>query len=227
MAKNIGVSVKPSEIHIERKEGGQCEVCLAYNITEHPADAIGQLWDYEYLVFETEWYEGIEDDIAADFDAWVERGRQAEADQQAKDASEAKERQDIISAGYLSFVALAQAELLDEVTISEHASLFSVWDEHFTGKAGTILTDPDDKNLYRSIHDVGPGQNTQPSKTPAMWTRIGDPTEEYPEWVQPIGAHDAYAKDDKVSHPHGERNWTSDVDGNVWEPGVYGWTEVV
>lgn len=27
-----------------------------------------------------------------------------------------------------------------------------------------------------------------------MWTRIGNPLEEFPEWVQPIGAHDAYSK---------------------------------
>ena len=28
---------------------------------------------------------------------------------------------------------------------------------------------------------------------------------------------------DKVSH--NGKYWTSDVDSNVWEPGVYGWTE--
>ena len=54
-------------------------------------------------------------------------------------------------------------------------------------------------------------------------TRIGDPTQEFPEWVQPIGAHDAYAAGSKVSH--NEKKWVSDIDGTVWEPGVYGWTE--
>lgn len=49
--------------------------------------------------------------------------------------------------------------------------------------------------------------------------------EEWPEWVQPTGAHDAYAKDAKVTH--NSKKWTSDVDANVWEPGVYGWTEFV
>ena len=24
---------------------------------------------------------------------------------------------------------------------------------------------------------------------------------------------------------HNGKHWTSDADGNVWEPGVYGWTE--
>ena len=43
-------------------------------------------------------------------------------------------------------------------------------------------------------------------------------------WKQPEGAHDAYNKDDVVSH--NGKLWKSTVDANVWEPGVYGWTEV-
>ena len=78
--------------------------------------------------------------------------------------------------------------------------------------------------LYRSIHDVkDAGQNRKPSETPSMWTPIGNPLEEFPEWVQPIGAHDAYSKDAKTSH--NGKKWVSEVDGNVWEPGVYGWAE--
>lgn len=49
--------------------------------------------------------------------------------------------------------------------------------------------------------------------------------EEWPEWVQPTGAHDAYAKNDKVTH--NSKKWTSDYEANTWEPGVFGWTEVV
>lgn len=36
---------------------------------------------------------------------------------------------------------------------------------------------------------------------------------------------EAYSKGAKVSH--NGKKWTSDSDGNVWEPGVYGWTEYV
>lgn len=43
------------------------------------------------------------------------------------------------------------------------------------------------------------------------------------EWVQPTGAHDAYTKGKRVAHLG--KIWISDVDSNVWEPGVYGWTE--
>lgn len=124
----------------------------------------------------------------------------------------------------LVFVQMAQSGTLDDITISEHPSLFPTWSEKWTGKAGTILMDAG--KLYRSIHDVtNVAQNTKPSETPSMWTPISDPTQEYPEWVQPIGAHDAYSSGDKSSH--NGKNWVSTVDGNVWEPGVYGWEEVV
>lgn len=124
----------------------------------------------------------------------------------------------------IMFVKMAQEQQLDEVTIAEYPDLFVQWDENWRGKAGDIVQD--EGQLYRSIHDVtNAAQNTRPSETPSMWTRIGNPLEEFPEWVQPIGAHDAYDKDAKVSH--GGKRWVSDVDGNVWEPGVYGWTECV
>jgi len=45
--------------------------------------------------------------------------------------------------------------------------------------------------------------------------------DEYPEWVQPTGTHDAYALGAIVAH-NGQL-WISTVDANVWEPGVYGW----
>lgn len=44
-----------------------------------------------------------------------------------------------------------------------------------------------------------------------------------PEWEQPDSTN-PYSKGDKVMH--NGKTWVSDVDGNVWEPGVYGWSEV-
>jgi hypothetical protein len=43
-------------------------------------------------------------------------------------------------------------------------------------------------------------------------------------WVQPTGAHDAYPAGAEVTH--NGKTWRSDVAANVWEPGVYGWTEI-
>jgi hypothetical protein len=46
----------------------------------------------------------------------------------------------------------------------------------------------------------------------------------YPEWVQPTGAGDSYAKDAIVTHAG--FTWKSDLAANVWEPGVFGWTKL-
>ena len=49
-------------------------------------------------------------------------------------------------------------------------------------------------------------------------------TEEYPDWVQPTGAHDAYNTGDIVKY-NGQL-YISKIDGNVWAPEAYpaGWT---
>ena len=50
---------------------------------------------------------------------------------------------------------------------------------------------------------------------------------DWPEWVRPTGAHDAYAKGSQVMH-NGEK-YISKIDANVWEPGGFGsdflWTK--
>lgn len=122
----------------------------------------------------------------------------------------------------IAFVIMAQSEQLDEETILEHPSMFPLWDKNWRGKAGAIVQD--EGMLFKSIHDVkDSGQNTKPSKTPSMWTKIGNPAEEYPEWSQPIGAHDAYGIGDKVTY--NEKKYVSTAKDNVWRPDVYGWKE--
>lgn len=119
------------------------------------------------------------------------------------------------------FTALAQNETLDDTTIAEHADIFPEWDENWTGKRGTIVKE--NGRLYRAIHDIGAGQNVRPSENESIWTPIGNPLEEFPEWSQPLGAHDAYALGAKVTH--GNKKWISTEANNIWEPGVYGWQE--
>lgn len=76
--------------------------------------------------------------------------------------------------------------------------------------------------LYKCVQAHTPQSDWTPDKTPALWVKVS--LEEYPEWVQPAGAHDAYKKGDKVTH--NGKKWESTVDTNVWEPGVHGWNEV-
>lgn len=132
----------------------------------------------------------------------------------------------------ITFVSLAEKGDIDEVTASEHAELFEAWVTDKDYGVGKIVTRPNGKivtrpngNLYKCVQAHRSQADWRPEATPALWTKIGDPTEEYPEWSQPLGAHDAYPLGAKVSH--NGKKWTSDVDNNVWEPGVYGWSEVV
>lgn len=62
-----------------------------------------------------------------------------------------------------------------------------------------------------------------PPDSPSLWVRVDNPQEEWPEWVQPLGSTDAYAMGAKVSH--NGKHWISDIDANIWEPSVYGWSE--
>lgn len=83
------------------------------------------------------------------------------------------------------------------------------------------------RRAYRGIvYEAVQAHTTQsdwtPDATPALWKRVY--TEEWPEWVQPTGAHDAYDLDAKVVH--NGKKWTSIINANVYEPGVYGWNEV-
>lgn len=76
--------------------------------------------------------------------------------------------------------------------------------------------------LYKCVQAHTTQADWTPDKTPALWVEVS--LEEFPEWKQPAGSHDAYKKGDKVTH--NGKKWSSDVDANVWEPGVYGWSEV-
>ena len=78
--------------------------------------------------------------------------------------------------------------------------------------------------LYKCLQAHMTQADWKPNDSPSLWVGISDPAEEWPEWSQPVGSADAYAKGAKVSH--NGKHWTSDVDANVWEPGAYGWTEV-
>lgn len=78
-------------------------------------------------------------------------------------------------------------------------------------------------SYYRCIQNHTSQADWTPDTAVSLWVSTSDPSEEYPEWKQPSGAHDAYQKGDKVSH--NDKHWTSDIDANTYEPGVYGWTE--
>lgn len=78
--------------------------------------------------------------------------------------------------------------------------------------------------LYKCLQAHTAQSDWTPDVAVSLWVRVDDPSIEYPEWRQPTGAQDAYSKNSKCSH-NGKR-WISSIDSNVYEPGVYGWSEV-
>ena len=97
---------------------------------------------------------------------------------------------------------------------------FSLWRSGVQVVRKQILRFNDD--LYRVNQPHTTQDDWTPDITPALYTKIS--LEEYPEWVQPTGAQDAYNAGDKCSH--NDKHWMSNLNGNVWEPGIYGWSEV-
>lgn len=108
-------------------------------------------------------------------------------------------------------------ETLNDEAALEVTDLFEPWE---SGKAYAA----DDRVkyediLYRCVQGHTAQDNWTPDATPALWARVS--VEEWPEWVQPTGAQDAYAMGAKVSH--NGKHWISDYDANIWEPGIFGW----
>lgn len=55
------------------------------------------------------------------------------------------------------------------------------------------------------------------------WREVEAEGGEPPAWVQPTGAHDSYQAGARVTH-NGQVWTNTHGDGNIWEPGAYGWT---
>lgn len=83
-----------------------------------------------------------------------------------------------------------------------------------------------DAQLYQVLQDHTSAAEWKPDSTPSLYKAIGITEEGYPEWVQPLGASDAYNTGDIVSF--GGVLKRSTIDGNVWSPDEYpaGWEDV-
>lgn len=118
---------------------------------------------------------------------------------------------------------------LSDDDVQEFPAVLPMWeigkvyevDDRFT----YLTNDVGDPQIYRVVQDHTSQGDWTPDITPALYVAIGITPEGYPVWSQPSGGHDAYNTGDIVSHQ--DKLWRSTVDGNVWEPGVYGWEEYV
>ena len=114
------------------------------------------------------------------------------------------------------------ATLLPDVDALNAVAMFPAWrpDGHYN-KDDRVR---EGNTLYRCMqtHDAQPGWN--PAAGGYLWSEVLIPDEtKVPEWKQPDYSN-TYKKGDRVTH--NGQTWESDIDGNSWEPGVYGWHAV-
>lgn len=82
-----------------------------------------------------------------------------------------------------------------------------------------------DSQLYQVLQDHTSAAEWTPDTATSLYKKIGVTEEGYPEWVQPLGATDAYNTGDIVSYKG--VLYRSLINGNVWSPEAYpsGWEE--
>lgn len=80
-----------------------------------------------------------------------------------------------------------------------------------------------DPQLYQVLQAHTSAAEWTPDTATSLYKKVGVTEDGYPEWVQPLGASDAYNTGDVVSH-NGVL-YKSTIDGNVRAPDAYpaGW----
>ena len=116
-----------------------------------------------------------------------------------------------------AYIEEMSANLSDEEAL-DNVDVFPNW------RAGVSYETNDrvryEEVLYKVLQSHVSQEDWTPDVAVSLFARVDDPGEEWPEWVQPTGAQDAYPLGAKVSH--NEKHWISNVDNNVWEPGGVG-----
>jgi len=109
------------------------------------------------------------------------------------------------------------ADELTETEVKELSGLFQPWRSGEAVVTGDLRTHGDD--LYECIQGHTTQADWAPSSTPALW-KIRSAPGVIPVWVQPTGAHDAYAVGARVQWPEGGQVWESTIEANTTEPGT-------
>ena len=79
--------------------------------------------------------------------------------------------------------------------------------------------------LYKCLQAHTAQADWNPVDAPSLWAEVfaGQDGTAIGEWIQPDSTN-PYMRGDKVNY--NGKLYESEVDNNVWEPGVYGWVEI-
>lgn len=107
------------------------------------------------------------------------------------------------------------ATSLDDATALAAVELYPVW---VSGQSYDVdVRVQHNGTLYRCVQAHTSQDDWTPDATPALWTAVS--LDEWPEFVQPTGAQDAYQTGDKVTY--NGKHYVSLADNNVWSPDAY------
>lgn len=114
------------------------------------------------------------------------------------------------------------AVTLDDADALQNTELFPNWVEDKAYTIGDRVRYND--ILYKCVQDHTSASHWLPDEAVSLWAEVLIPDPDViPEWVQPDSTN-PYMKGDKVIH--NGKTWVSDIDYNVFEPGIAGWSEV-
>lgn len=134
------------------------------------------------------------------------------ADAQASAAVAAAEK----SAIRIIVKNIAPALTTDELL--QVAAILPDWDASKTYSEDDVVRYQ--QSLYQAIGEVP--ADTVPNTSTDKWKDLTKPVDGVARWVQPNSAENAYDAEAVVMHD--DRQWTSNDDYNMHEPGVDGWT---
>lgn len=115
------------------------------------------------------------------------------------------------------------ATTIPDDTAPNYARMFPKWSGDSVSYSTGVRVRYDGE-LYKCLQGHTSQPAWDPKAAPSLWAKVlaGQDGTEIGEWVQPDSTN-PYMKGDRVTH--GGKRWISNVDHNVWEPGVYGWDE--
>ena len=120
------------------------------------------------------------------------------------------------------------AQQINTLTVDDNTALRMVefYPEWSAGQAYTAdFKVQHGGKLWRCLQAHTSQDGWEPEGAPSLWAKVLIPDETViPDWEQPDSTN-PYSAGDKVTH--NGKTWVSDIDNNVWEPGVYGWTEAI
>lgn len=116
------------------------------------------------------------------------------------------------------------SELVSDDKIGRMQPYLPTWTTDSSYAVGDLVTYGEDfGTVYRCLQAHTSQDSWTPTDAPSLWAKVLTSATDILPWEQPSSTN-PYMSGDKVLWDG--KTWMSDIDNNVWMPGVYGWSEI-